>query len=829
MDTPHLFKILIVDDNKNNLFTLRTLIDEHINVDIVEADSGQKALSILMKAPVDLIIMDVQMPEMDGFETAIMIQSIKKTQHIPIVFLTAAYKSEEFQAKGFAVGAADYLTKPIDVAQLISRIKMYLRFIEQEQKHTRELEQKVQERTAELLQARNELEQRVVERTSELAEANAELERLGRQNFLILETAGDGICGLDLDGYVSFINPAGAEMLGYEVEELIGVEAHDTFHHTKIDGDLCPICDCHIFKAVNEGYLYQDDDDIFWRKDGSFFPIEYKVVPLYEDDEITGAVLTFNDITEHKKSEQTLQQAKEEAEQANFAKSCFLANMSHELRTPLNAIIGYSEILEDDIKDEIECNALSEQKSESLSDLNKIQDSAKHLLHLINDILDVSKIEAGKMTLFNETFDAVALVQEVLSVVHPLIEQKNNTLEVAFPSQAVDLFADQTKVRQILLNLLSNAGKFTENGTVKLSISIETVENKQWGIFSVIDTGIGLTSEQQSKLFEAFTQADVSTTRKYGGTGLGLTISEHFAGMMGGFIEVKSQINMGSTFSLHLPLHVGQEQVAQAQTAIVEHPPETPSEKPTTVLVIEDDANIRELLQRYLNNLGHQTLLAENGIKGIQLAEQYQPDAITLDVMLPEKDGWSILSELKSHPKVSDIPVIMLSVMDDKTIGYSLGVSDYLVKPINQEQLAATLNKYLPNPTTSSRILVVEDHKVTREMMEYVLTKAGWQVDLAENGQLALDIMAKQTPSLILSDLMMPEMDGFEFIEHLRENPSWAAIPVIVLTAKELMAEDRARLNQGAQKVFQKSAYNQETLLTDMRKLLTAVTQQNQT
>ncbi|MEK7990350.1 MAG: response regulator [Thiotrichaceae bacterium] len=818
MDTLHQFKILIVDDNKNNLFTLRTLIDEHLQVDIIEADSGLSALNMLLKNSVDLIIMDIQMPEMDGFEAATMIQSIKKTQHIPIVFLTAAYKSEEFQAKGFAIGAADYLTKPIDVAQLINRIKIYLRFIEQEQKHTKELGQKVQERTAELLKARDELEHRVIKRTSELATANAELEHLGHQNALILKSAGDGICGLDLKGCITFINPAGANMLGYDTDELITKDAHDTFHHTKSDGSLC--MDCPVFQAIHECSLYQDDDDIFWRKDGTYFPVEYKIVPIYEENKITGTVLTFNDMTEYKKykkNEQVLKQARDAAEQANFAKSCFLANMSHELRTPLNAIIGYSEILEDDIKDKIESNQLIEEESETLSDLNKIQDSAKNLLRLINDILDLSKIEAGKMNLFSESFDTVELAQDILSTIHPLIEQKNNKLEVEYPDKALSLFLDQAKVRQIILNLLSNAGKFTENGIIKLTISVEIVEGQAWSIFSVTDTGIGLTQEQQSKLFEAFTQADVSTTRKYGGTGLGLTISKHFAEMMGGFIKVDSQIDVGSTFSLHLPMHSTQTMEQQNSNNISK----IASDKPITVLVIEDNPNIRDLLQRYLNNLGYQTLLAENGEQGVQLAQQHHPDAITLDVVLPAKDGWTILAELKSHPVICDIPVIMLSVVEDKSIGYSLGVSDYLVKPINQEQLAATLNKYLPNSTADSRILIVEDDKVTREMMQYILTKAGWQVDLAENGQLALELMEKQTlPSLILTDLMMPEMDGFEFIEHLQQNSDWAMIPVIVLTAKELMQEDRLRLNQGAEKIFQKSAYSQETLLADIRKLL---------
>ncbi len=374
--------ILIVDDNQNNLFTLHTLINEHINAQIFEAQSGVIALQILLCEKIDLIILDVQMPEMDGFETAQLIRSRKKTQHIPIVFLTAAYKSEEFKQKGFAIGAADYLTKPIDAPQLISRIKSYLRFIEQERQHNQELERKVQERTAELLEANqklkqeiqerkqiekklqeahDQLEQRVQERTAELSATNqqlkteinerklveAALERLSRQTQLILECAGEGIFGLNLEGDTLLVNPAAAKMLGYEVDELMGRNQHSIIHHTKKDGTPYPVKECPINAALRDRNSYHRDDEIFWRKDGSCFAVEYMTTPIIEQDKITGAVVTFRDISERKQAEAALQEAKSAAENAravaeaaNLSKSQFLANMSHELRTPLNAIIG---------------------------------------------------------------------------------------------------------------------------------------------------------------------------------------------------------------------------------------------------------------------------------------------------------------------------------------------------------------------------------------------------------------------------------------------------------------------------------------------------------
>lgn len=825
------FTILIVDDNQNNLFTLRTLINEHIEAEILEANSGQLALTTLMAQTVDLIILDVQMPEMDGFETAQMIRSVKKTAHIPIVFLTAAYKSVEFQAKGFAVGAADYLTKPIDPPQLISRIKIYLRFIEQEHRYTKVLEQKVAERTAELLQAHNELEQRVLERTTELAqanqslsEANAALQQLSRHNRMILETAGDGICGIDLEGRTTFINPSAARMLGYKPEELIDQGQHDIIHYAKPNGAPYPEQECYVTLAIAQGIRQHVDDEVFWRKDGSNFPVEYVVEPIREENVITGAVLTFRDISERKKIEAAMQAAKEAAEQANFAKSCFLANMSHELRTPLNAIIGYSEILMEETKDDAEANGLAFESVDTIQDIEKIIHAAEHLLMLINDVLDLSKIEAGKMDVFNENFAINTLVKEIISVIYPLAEKRSNKLEVNYPERGLSLFTDQTKVRQILINLLSNACKFTENGRITLNISIKEEWGKQWLVFAINDTGIGLTLEQRHKLFEAFTQADISTTRKYGGTGLGLTICKHFAEMMEGTIKVDSEPGKGSTFSFYLPIiSVVHEFSVSNQGELEKSLPALPPNSATiaTILVIDDESNIRSLLKRFLDKLGYHTLLAADAEEGLRLAQQHQPDVITLNVMMPKQDGWRLLSELKKHPALMQVPVIMLSLVEDNNLKQSMGATDYLIKPVSREQLAGVLNKYAPNVPPSARILVVEDDTVTREMMQYVLSNAGWQVDIAENGLIALAHMEKQIPSLILADLMMPEMDGFEFIERLRQNPAWADIPIIVLTAKDIMQEDRERLE--VDKIFQKSAYSQDELLATMRKVLASL------
>ncbi|MDM8569831.1 response regulator, partial [Thiotrichales bacterium HSG1] len=559
--------ILIVDDNKNNLFTLRTLIKEHIEAEIFEADSGIDALQIILLEKIDLIILDVQMPEMDGFETAKLIRSRKRNRHIPIVFLTAAYKSEDFKQKGFAVGAADYLTKPIDTSQLITRIKSYIRFIEQERQHNKELGQKVEERTAEFFEANeqlkqeinerkqieqelqkthNELEQRVQERTAELSRINqqltteinerkqveAALEHLSHQTKQILENAGEGIFGLDLQGKTILVNPTAAKMLGYEVEELIGRTQHEIIHHSRKDNTPYPVAECPISNALSDGNSYRCDDEVFWCKNGTYFAVEYMVTPIIENDTITGAVLTFQDITERKQSEAVLQDAKNIAENAravaeaaNLSKSQFLANMSHELRTPLNAIIGYSEMLTEEAED------LGQ--DDFIPDLQRVHSSGKHLLGLINDVLDLSKIEAGKMDLHLETFNLNTILTEIESTIQPLVEKRGNTLTVRCDNNIDQIYADITKFRQIILNLLSNSTKFTEHGLITVEVS-HHVQDEDWVRICITDDGIGMTPEQQKKLFQPFTQADASTTRKYGGTGLGLTITKKFVELMGG-------------------------------------------------------------------------------------------------------------------------------------------------------------------------------------------------------------------------------------------------------------------------------------------------------
>ncbi len=510
------------------------------------------------------------------------------------------------------------------------------------------------------------------------------------------------------------------------------------------------------------------------------------------DPAVQGIVVSLRDVTERKQS-QDAELEREAAQAASEAKSAFLATMSHELRTPLNAVVGYSEMLIEDAEDRGE--------DAVVADLNKILGAARHLLALISDILDLSKVEAGRMELALETFDLDPVLDNVVATVQPLVAKNRNTLVVERQPSLGRMRSDLTKLRQSLFNLLSNACKFTEEGRVTMRARSEGPE---WLSFEVADTGIGMTSEQLSRLFQAFSQADDSTSRKYGGTGLGLMLTRNFCRMMGGDVSVLSRAGEGTTFTIRLPRHT-------AETAPV---PEVPSAVTTRintrkVLVVDDNSDAREILSRSLEKAGYRVMVAVGGEEGLEKAREFKPDLITLDVLMPRMDGWKVLTELKQDPELSQVPVLLISIRVDREMALTLGAAGFLTKPVDREELLSVVHRLAPRAKSA---LVVDDDPHARSLLVRYLE--GWDVREAPDGLAALGLLRDRPADLILLDLVMPRMDGFELQRMLRDSDDTrlAKIPIIVVSSKDLTPEEIQEL-EGAERPILRKGFQPDELV----------------
>ncbi len=661
------------------------------------------------------------------------------------------------------------------------------------------------------------------------------LRQTSQKTVRVLESITDAFIALDRQWVITYVNAQAAEMLKCDIPGLLGQ-------------DFWKVLPESLGKRFTEYYQQAVATNLQIVSFETYYEPTGRWLMVRGYPGSDGLSIFLQDFTERKQAEEQLielnhdldnrvkdrtaqlanameeaETARVKAEDANRSKSEFLANMSHELRTPLNAIIGYSEMLEEDIP--------SIGGDDFVPDLQKIQGAGKHLLGLINSVLDLSKIEAGRMELFLEDICVKTLIDEIIGTIEPLAQKNANQLVVSCPEDIGTLHADQVKLRQSLINLLSNACKFTKNGNITLAAASAVTANPQgdeqtWLQFRVTDTGIGMTAEQVEKVFEAFTQADTSTTRKYGGTGLGLTITKQFISMMGGEVSVDSTYGEGTTFTLTVPQTVQLDGAAEetffappvhliereSLSTIQELSDDTSTK---TVLVIDGDQDGLESTYGYLTDAGYNLTYATDGKQGLVLAGELLPDVILLD--MGQDDGWAILQQLKAIP--AQLPVILLSMVEDPARADQLGVADYLpAKPFDQKHLLDILDSQM-SQRICPKILVVEDDTNARDIMGRFLQRHDWTVILAANGQQALDYLHRTVPDLIVLDLMMPGMDGFEFVQVLHQTPDWKKIPIIVVTAKTLTAKDQQRL-EGVVRVYQKADFNRQDLLTEVQTLV---------
>ena len=629
----------------------------------------------------------------------------------------------------------------------------------------------------------------------------ADLRQADEYTKNILNNGGDAILVHDAEGRLTDANDRACRMLGYARAELVGQSMVDleagfeqkaAWHHM-IPGNSM---------TLQGGYRAAS---------GRVVPVEVRV-EVFESLSRRTWVAFARDITARLRAQEQLeilnrelQMARDRAVAASTAKSSFVANMSHELRTPLNAIIGYTELLAEEAEEA--------ELVEMGQDLARVRSAAAHLLSLINDILDLSKIEAGHLELLVETTSIADLVASVVATVAPLADKNANAFIVEVPEEIGTFDVDPIRVRQALINLLGNAMKFTRDGTVTLRVSSQSSASGRKITFAVHDTGIGIPASQLERLFEAFVQADSRKNRAFGGSGLGLAIARHIARLHHGDILVRSVVDEGSVFTLRLPVSGP----ATPRNTLVSMPPSLTSHP--TVLVIDDDDDVHIVMRRRLEREGIRVISAMSGPAGLDKARSESPDLIVLDVLMPDVDGWTVLTTLKRDAELARIPVVMASMVEQTHRGFSLGAAEYLVKPIDRETLISTVRRFVRS-SPDATILVADDDPETRLLVRRALERQGWTVTEASDGREALAACAAARPSLLVLDLIMPGPDGFEVLEQLRSDPALADLPVVVLTALELTAEQRQRLEAGARRVLSKGSASLDALCSEVTKIL---------
>jgi two-component system sensor histidine kinase/response regulator len=646
---------------------------------------------------------------------------------------------------------------------------------------------------------------KLLEQTKMQAESLALIEERSR---LILSSVDEGICGLSPEGVTAFINTAGAQMLGFAPEELVGQPLHALIHYAHADGSPFPREECSMYQTVQDGKHRVVSDEVLWRKDKSWFPAEYSTTPILKDGKVVGTVVAFRDIAQRLRAEAELRAAKEAAESATKAKSDFLANMSHEIRTPMNAIIGLTHL------------ALKTDLSAKQADyLNKVKSAAQSLLGIINDILDFSKIEAGKLDIENTDFQLDNVLDNLANVVSQKAHDKN--LEFLISAQRdipANLVGDPLRLGQILINLVNNAIKFTDRGEVLVTVAMEDQVTDSVKLrFSVRDSGIGMTPKQSTRLFQAFSQADTSTTRKYGGTGLGLSICKRLVEMMDGTISVESQAGVGSTFYFSARFGIGSGEKLKRFI---------PDLAGIRALVVDDNAQAREILTDSLRAFAlraNSVASGQDALREIVAADSQDPYRLVLmDWHMPYMDGLEASQVIKRNDRLKHVPkIVMVTAFgreDIRNQADEIGVDGYLLKPVSSSLLYDTLvdlfgmaaSEQRPrrpkadavsHDATGIRVLLVEDNEVNQQVATELFESAGAIVTIASHGAEAVKILKEGEQSVpfdvVFMDLQMPEMDGITATKLLRRDLRLSQIPIIAMTAHALVEERQRCIDAG--------------------------------
>jgi two-component system, sensor histidine kinase and response regulator len=760
--------ILVVDDRKENLLATEKIL-RHLDAGIFKANSGNEALSLVLRHRFAVVLLDVQMPQMDGFETAMLMQEHESMRGVPIIFVTAISKEDQYATRAAEIGAVDYIFKPINSEILKSKVKVYLDLYVQR------------------------------EETLKIQRALADAEERMRS---ILDNVLDGILTIDGSGTIVSINPAVVKMFGYEAGDVVGrdikmlmSEPNRSSHDGYLGGNQSP----GTARAIWVGREMEG-----LTRAGLTFPMELTVteVSFHGQRMFVGLV---RDITERKRAEDISRQAREAAEAANRTKSDFLANMSHEIRTPMNAIIGMTYLAQ-------RANPTARQQAY----LTKIGIASQSLLSIINDILDFSKIEAGKLGLEHITFSLNEVLRNLVDIVGQKAEEKGIAL-VFSGARDVPRFVigDPVRLGQILINLVNNAIKFSDKGEIVVRVAAEDVAPDQLRLaFSVCDSGIGMSAEQVANLFQSFNQADTSFTRKYGGTGLGLAISKQLCELMGGSISVESQLGKGSTFLFSASFGI----VADEQQLIVrEEPKENPLKR--SILIVDDSEIARNMLLGMVEANGFLARAVSSGeeaqsalVRGAQVGKPFE--LVVIDWRLPGIDGIETSRRIKAHATLRPIPaVLIISAFESEEIMRDLSdpsFDGFLVKPITEALLMRTIasicgkrvegpasglpsaHGQIPSELAGRRVLLVEDNEMNRDVAGELLQDLGIRVAFAANGREGADRVLAEAFDLVLMDIQMPVMDGLAATRLIRSDARFHQLPIIAMTA-HAMSGDRER------------------------------------